>query len=180
MKNTFWEGHLGAMPVKARNSLLVWSAGLYAILIVVGIVVFDFSIPLALGGGLLGVMGHWLACVVHHYGHFRAAQMVGYPMRYVILWGLLGTDIYPRDEGSLPGAIHIRRAFGGPIASLLLSLASGVLAGILYFTVDEAAWFVYFLFLDALLVFTIGAFLPLKFIGIETDGDTLMKWWGKA
>jgi hypothetical protein len=88
---------------------------------------------------------------------------------------VLGGTLYPRDEPELPAAVHIRRALGGPIGSLLLALVMGLIAwglrplgGLLYGLTLFAFW-------DNLLFFTLGALLPLGF----TDGSTLMKYWGK-
>jgi len=90
-------------------------------------------------------------------------------------WGLLGTSVYPPDEQTLPARIHIRRALGGPTGSLLLSAVAAVTALALR-TVGGALWWVaVFFFLDNLVVFTLGAFLPLGF----TDGGALLQWWGK-
>jgi len=90
-------------------------------------------------------------------------------------WGLLGTSLYPPDEEALPAKTHIRRALGGPIGSLLFTVVAAVTALVLR-PVSVALWWVgVFFFLDNLIVFALGAFLPLGF----TDGSTLLQWWGK-
>ena len=43
------------------------------------------------------------------------------------LWGPLSSSIYPADEPPLPRSVHIRRALGGPLASLLLTLFALIL-----------------------------------------------------
>ena len=88
---------------------------------------------------------------------------------------LLGTSLYPDDEGELPGTIHIRRALGGPLGSLLFSIVAGILAIILFPITALAGMTAFFVSLINLLVFTLGAFIPLGF----TDGSTLLAWWGK-
>jgi hypothetical protein len=59
----------------------------------------------------------------HHGGHATAARCVGHPMRGVRYWGPLATSVYPSDEPPLPPTVHLTRAAGGPVASLLLALA---------------------------------------------------------
>jgi hypothetical protein len=91
------------------------------------------------------------------------------------LWWLLSASVYPSDEGSLSAAVHIQRALGGPVASLLLTVIAAMIALALR-PLDGVYWWVaLFFFLDNLLVFTLGAFVPLAF----TDGSTLLYWWGK-
>jgi hypothetical protein len=91
------------------------------------------------------------------------------------LWWVLSASIYPRDEGSLPAAVHIRRALGGPVASLLLTVIAALIALALRPLGGVYWWVALFFFLDNLLVLTLGAFVPLGF----TDGSTLLYWWGK-
>ncbi|MFQ5436102.1 MAG: hypothetical protein ACE5FD_14615, partial [Anaerolineae bacterium] len=84
--------------------------------------------------------------------------------------------MYPivmRDEPELPAHIHLRRALGGPAASALLTLLAGLLALALRGAPGLRWPLAAFLFLDNLLVFTLGAFLPLGF----TDGSTLLHYW---
>jgi hypothetical protein len=40
---------------------------------------------------------------------------------------------------------------------------------------ETLGWVGTFFFLDNLLIFTLGVFVPLGF----TDGSTLLRWWGK-
>ncbi|MDT8306260.1 MAG: hypothetical protein RRC07_10010 [Anaerolineae bacterium] len=70
---------------------------------------------------------HWTADLWHHIGHAAAARQTGYPMRGVHFWGVLGTSLYPVDEPPLPAEVHIRRALGGPAASLIAAVLSAVL-----------------------------------------------------
>jgi hypothetical protein len=87
----------------------------------------------------------------------------------------VSTALYPPDEPPLPADIHIRRALAGPAGSLLVTLVAGVAAYLLR-SVGGTLWYVgVFLFLDNLVVLTLGALLPLGF----TDGSTLLHWWGK-
>lgn len=123
---------------------------------------------------LLALALHWSSVLAHHLGHAWAAQQVGYPMHGVRFWAVMGTDLYPADEPDLPAAIHVRRALAGPVVSILLTLiaaavtvAARPLGGLLW-------WLIAWCSLDNLLL-TIGGLLPLGF----TDGDTLIRWWGK-
>jgi hypothetical protein len=93
----------------------------------------------------------------------------------VRFWGLLSTSLYPADEPALPADIHIRRALGGPITSLVCSVVAAVITLALR-PLGGIPWLVAaFVFLDNLFVLGLGSFLPLGF----TDGSTLLYWWGK-
>jgi hypothetical protein len=161
-----------AMPLAVVGSIL-----LLVLLSGIAIAVLHMPIGEAIVGGLIAVTLHWVSDIAHHLGHAWAARRTGYPMTGIRLgtWGLLGTSLYPPDEPILPAATHIRRAWGGPAGSLLFTLAAAV-AALIVRNVSSMLWWVgVFFFLDNLLVFTLGAFLPLGF----TDGSTLLHWWGK-
>ena len=70
---------------------------------------------------------------------------------------------------------HIRRALGGPAASLLLSLVAALFALALRPLDQTPGWIAAFFFLDNFFSFTLGAFVPSSIM--ETDGGTLLKWW---
>ena len=127
--------------------------------------------------GLVTTLFYWASDIVHHLGHAYAARRAGHPMVGIRLGTLLflGTSLYPDDEGQLPGAIHIRRALGGPVVSMLLGIIVGILAFILYPVADLIGRVAFFISLINILVFGLGAFLPIGF----TDGSTLLKWWSK-
>lgn len=93
----------------------------------------------------------------------------------VRFWTIFGASIYPPDEPELPAEVHIQRALGGPISSAIMTMVVGLLA---FFSREAGGviWYVFvFDWLDNLLVFTLGSFLPLGF----TDGSTLLRWWPK-
>jgi hypothetical protein len=164
--------NLSAIPLAIVGSLL-----LFVILSVVATTILQLPVGTALIGSFVAVILHWVSDIAHHLGHAQAARKTGYPMIGVRLgtWAVLGTSLYPDDEPELPADIHIRRALGGPAGSLLVSLIAAIIALLLY-NLGEALWWVaVFLFLDNLMVFTIGTFLPLGF----TDGSTLLYWRGK-
>ena len=160
------------LQVSAVQSALVGSLLLWLALVVLALWLLYASLGQALLGGLVAVLLHWFSELFHNWGHARAARSTGYPMTGVRLWFMLGTSLYPPDEPELPAAVHQRRAWGGPIASFGLSLVAGFLTSALHPLGGLAWWLAAFLFLDNLLFFTLGAFLPLDF----TDGGTLLTW----
>ena len=93
-------------------------------------------------------------------------------MNGILFIGPLAMSRYPKDEPDLPPEIHIRQAWGGPQGSMVLTLIIGFIAFALRSTGGVAWWVVIFLLVDNLLVFTIGALLPLGF----TDGSTILYW----
>ncbi len=159
---------LSVIPLAALGSLLIWAvcAGL-------GMQLLGLSFASAAIGSLFAVALHWLSELVHNLGHAWAAQRTGHPMtgvRFGTL-ALLGQSLYPADEPSLPGRVHIQRALGGPMASAMLTVLAGLLAqmagrdGVF----GGLAWF---FLLENLLVFTLGAFAPLPGL----DGGTILYW----
>ena len=115
---------------------------------------------------------HWVALFVHHLGHAIAARSAGHPMVGVCLWWWLGTSLYPRDEVVLPAATHIRRALGGPLASVGLALVASAVALALR-SRENVLWIgLAFLALDSFIVFAVGSVIPLGF----NDGSTLIRW----
>ncbi|GAB4112831.1 MAG: hypothetical protein Fur005_33070 [Roseiflexaceae bacterium] len=163
---------LSTTPVVFLGSILLW-----VIFAGVGVGLLGLPIGMAIIAALVAVALHWLSEIGHQYGHAWVAQRVGYPMlgiRLGTLW-VLSTSIYPANEPTLPAAIHIRRALGGPIASLLLSLIGGVLVLALQPLGQPFVIVGLFFALENLLVFAIGSLIPLGF----NDGSTLLYWWDK-
>lgn len=159
---------LTAAPSAAGGLALLWIA-----LSLLGWKGFRLRPAAALTGGLLTAVLHFVFELWHQAGHARAARQAGYPMTGVHLVGVLGASIYPRDEPPLADEVHVQRALGGPRASALLAALGGILAlvtrrrgGIPFMLASLTA-------LENLLVFTLGAFLPLPFM--ETDGSTLLR-----
>ena len=126
------------------------------------------AVFLGFGGAVL----HFAGEVFHQLGHARAARRAGAPMTGVRYWWVLGSSLYPENEAEQPPAVHIRRALGGPVASLWLA---AILAGLLlaFRPGTPAFYLTAFACLENLLVFGLGSFLPLGF----TDGSTLIKYW---
>jgi hypothetical protein len=164
--------HLSATPLAFAGSVLL-------LVLLSGFAIGVLHLPPAeaLLGSLLAVLLHWVAALVHHLGHAWAARRTGHPMRGIRfgMLGILAASLYPPDEPALPAQIHIQRALGGPMGSLLFTLVT-LATGLVLRTVNESlGWVGTFFFLDNLLVFGVGPFLPLGF----TDGSTLLHWWGK-
>jgi hypothetical protein len=147
---------------------------LWIVLSGIGVWLLSFPPATAIIGGLIGVFLHWLGEILHQLGHARAARRAGNPMTGIRLWWLLSASVYPPDEPPLPAEVHISRALGGPLASLVVSVVAGVvLLALSVAGVGGLAWWLaLFFFLDNLLVFTLGALLPLGF----NDGSTLLRW----
>ncbi len=161
-----------SFSLRARYHAIWSSVLLWVLLLAMGRALgLDWSA--ALGFSLAATAIHWFSEFWHHFGHWVAGKAAGYPMNGLLLVYVLAVGRYPQDEPPLPARTHIQRALGGPLASLLLTLAAGALAGRLWPGGGAGAYVAAFAFLDNLLVFTLGALLPLGF----TDGSTLLYWW---
>lgn len=161
------------VEIYAVRSVIPGSVILWVILAGLGFWLLPLSPAAVLVGILVAVFLHWFSEVWHQMGHALAARQVGYPMTKVRLQWLLGVSIYPKDEGDLPADIHLFRALGGPIASLLLSLIGVLLT---FFLRPLGTFFVYlaiFLAAENFFVFCVGALIPLGF----NDGSTILYWW---
>jgi hypothetical protein len=171
---------ISAAPSTAGGALLLLTVFSW-----LGRRVFRLPPGVALIGGALATALHFVSELWHQSGHVRAAAATGHPMSGVRLWGVLGTSLYPPDEPQLPPEIHARRALGGPRASAWFA-ALGGLAVLLTRPRRRSgqddgdprpsvAFMISTLFaLENLLVFSLGALLPLPFM--ETDGGTLRRY----
>jgi hypothetical protein len=168
-------GSLGGLRLSASPSAVVGLLVLLGVLTGVGLLLLDLAWGQAVLFGLLGTLLHFLSELLHQFGHAWAARRTGYPMTGVRFWTIFGASLYPADEPALPAAVHIRRALGGPPVSLLLALLALPLVLALRDIGGLAWWLALLFFLENLLVFGLGAFLPLGF----NDGSTLLYWWGK-
>ncbi|MBU0496298.1 MAG: hypothetical protein KKA73_08400 [Chloroflexi bacterium] len=163
------------LKLSVKPSAILSTLGLWAILASVAVWLLSLPLAEAVAGSLVAVGLHWLSELVHQLGHAWAARRVGYPMEGIRFWDVLSTSLYPRDEPELPAEVHIRRALGGPAASLMLSLVAALVLVGLWPLGGAPRWVAVFFWAENLLVFTLGAFLPLRF----TDGSTLLTWWRK-
>lgn len=185
MKRLIELGHIAGLRITAKPSAFITLAWMWLILTYGTITLSMLSVNEAIIGALVATLLHYLSELVHQFGHSIAARQTGYPMIGVVFFGPLGLSIYPKDEPLLSGRVHIHRALGGPILSGVVTLVAGLLYLFLSgtFTIGQSEPHLnsvivlvsLFLFLDNLLVFTLGALLPLGF----TDGSTILRWWGK-
>ncbi len=169
-------GEIAGLRLSATSPALVGSLILWVALSVVGVLLLSLPAIDAIVAGLVAVAVHWVDDIAHQLGHSWAARRTGYPMTRLRLgmWGLFSTSLYPHDEPPLPAAIHIQRALGGPLASLLLTAFSALVALALLGVGGTLMWLGLFFFIDNLIIL-LGAFLPLGF----TDASTLLNWMGK-
>lgn len=169
---TVWGLQIQAGFPAVLGFLLIWVCAA-----LVGLLWLELDGGRALVLGASAALLHTLMGLIHHYGHAIAARSTGYPMRGVRLGRMLvlGESIYPKDEPSLPARVHIQRALGGPIASLLSALLAGLLAWSLRSESNSAGWLALFTFLDSFLIYFLGVLLPLGF----TDMSTILQWRGK-
>ena len=166
-------GSLAGLKLMARPSTILGALLLWGLLSWAGGYCLNWGWGTAVLAALIATLLHYLGELWHQLGHAWAAKQAGWPMSGVLFIWALAASLYPSDEPELPARIHIRRALGGPAASLLLTLLAGLLALALRGS-DGLLWpLAAFLFLDNLLVFTLGAFLPLGF----TDGSALLRYW---
>lgn len=165
-------GSIAGLRLSAQPSTIISSIVLWVILSGVAIGLLNLSPGWAIAGALVAIALHWLSVLIHQFGHALAARRAEYPMMGIEFWLLLSCSLYPKEEPALPADIHIRRALGGPIASLVFTLLAGACALALHAPGGIFWWVAFFFFLDNLLVFTLGAVLPLGF----TDGSTLLYW----
>ncbi|MBW8010685.1 MAG: hypothetical protein FVQ83_05495 [Chloroflexi bacterium] len=175
MRKAFKIAIIGGLDIRAYPNAVQGSILMWFTLSAIGLWVLKLPAGSAVFGGLLATLLHIDSEFWHQLGHAFAARRTGYPMMGITYWWALAASRYPRNEPELPAEIHIRRSLGGPSSSFLLALAVG---GIAYFLRNIGGiswWLALFAFLDNLLVFTIGALLPLGF----TDGSTLLYWWPK-
>ena len=154
-----------------QNSLLL-SGLLWLILSGAAAVWLNLTVGTAVLVGFTAVCLHWLGELTHQMGHAWVARRVGYPMQCIVSWTVLMASRYPKDEPPLRATIHIQRALGGPAMSLLVAGLSGLIL-LLIPVSPPLSSLIFFVFAENLLVFCLGAFLPLGF----TDGSTLLEWW---
>jgi len=132
---------------------------------------FRLSLSDALIAGVAATLVHWFSALWHDAGHVIAARMTGHPMQGLRLWTVFAINQYPADEGVLPAKVHVRRALGGPIASLVLTF---IFALLLFVAPQTTApwWLVLFGFLLNALVMTSQVIVPVGF----NNGATLRMW----
>jgi fatty acid desaturase len=165
-------GRLAGLELTAQSSVVSSSIALWAVLAALAALILKMPAGTAVLMGLAALILHEFSDLVHQLGHAVAARRTGHPMIGVRFWGLLSTSLYPEDEPTLPADVHIRRALGGPIASLILSFFAW---GLMVATRADGGpvwWVAVFFLAENAVVFTLQAFIPLGF----NDGSTLWYW----
>lgn len=173
MNTRFQLTEIFELNVMFYGNAILGSVFLWGFMIYVGVAMLALSPLAAVLAGLVITLLHWDAVFWHQFGHAWAARRTGYPMKGVTAWWLLSSSVYPSEEPELPAEVHIRRALGGPLASFIYTLVAGLFTLLLYSIGPAVRMVLLFWFLDNLIVFTIGALVPLGF----NDGSTLLHWW---
>ncbi len=159
--------NLSAGPSAAPALLLL--AGVF---FATGYLAFQASLVVAILGALGLTLLHVTQELIHQWGHSVAARSVGHPMTGVRLWLIFGASEYPADEPEILASMHIRRALGGPIVSLVVSAALAPIAWY-FWSADAwlpAGWLAVMTFADSL-IFSVGPFVPLGF----NDGSSILR-----
>lgn len=170
-------GRIAGLDVSFTQFSVVSLLALWVLLCGVGFFFLQLPPLQSIFAGLVALVLHVLSAFVHQFGHAWAARRVGHPMTGVRFWFVLSASRYPRDEPELPASVHIRRALGGPLWSFGAAAVGGVLVLVAALIRAEglALDLTLFFFLDNLIVFAIGALVPLGF----DDGSTILNWWRK-
>jgi Zn-dependent protease len=172
---TYALGNWFGIELSALPSVRLGAAGLWLALSLLALVWLGFGVGEAIVWGALAAVLHYVCAVLHQVGHALSARRVGYPMSGIRLWGVLSTSLYPENEPELPAAIHIQRALGGPLFSLLIAILTLLFIAVVPFSSPFMWYLLRFFFADNLLVFALGSFVPLGF----TDGSTILYWRGR-
>ncbi|MCA9977911.1 MAG: hypothetical protein KC413_19255 [Anaerolineales bacterium] len=173
-------GSLFGFKIMVKITAVTGFLFLWLVFSLVGWLGLDLGAGTAVLTALIAAILHFLGEFWHQLGHAWAARRTGWPMSGVMFIWVLAASLYPKDEPELPARVHIRRALGGPAASLFMTVLMGLVVWVtstspvttisFYISIN---YLTLFFFLDNLLVFTLGAFLPLGF----TDGSTLLRYW---
>lgn len=172
MTKKFKIGQFAGLNVDARSSTLIAFVIIFLLLWLIAFFIISLPLGSAIIIAFIAAILHFGLELWHNLGHAFVARSTGYPMIGILFIGPLAMSRYPKDEIDLPANIHIKRALGGPVNSLVLSLILKIMAWSLRNDPNVLWWLLVFLFLDNLLVFTFGALLPLGF----TDGSTISYW----
>lgn len=172
MNKTFKLGSIAGLKILVKPSAFVSVPLVWLLFALIGRKWFKLKPEQAIVGGFLATALHWFGEIWHNAGHAQAARQTGYPMSGVCFAGPLASSLYPPEEPTLPPQTHVKRALGGPIASGILTVFTGLLAVAMHWVGGVPSMVATLAFLDNLLVYTLGALLPLGF----TDGSTLWRY----
>ncbi len=169
-------GRLAGLTISATPSTIVGFVVLWIVLSVIAFGLIQLPLGNAIVGALAATILHFFGNLWHQLGHSVAARGTGHPMtgiRFGYL-GIFSTSIYPADEGTLPAAIHIRRALGGPLGSLVMSIIALIIVLVINTSRSGGTvwWLALFFLFDNFVVFTLEVFLPLGF----NDASTILHW----
>lgn len=128
--------------------------------------------------GLLSSLFMFASDWLHQWGHANAAKRAGYPMTGMHFFFIFAASQYPPDEPELPARTHLRRALGGWWMNTLLGALLAPLAFYLWPGGGVLAWLAASLAAWNFFVLGLGALVPL-YQPFETDGGTVLKYWGK-
>lgn len=165
-------GRIAGLQISGDWTAALCMAVVWALWSVAAIAWFDVPTDTAIAFGFLAVVLHWASDVFHQAGHAWAAHTTGHPSVGVHFWAIFSTIRYPANEPALPAAIHLRRAWGGPAASALLSLLGLLWVLMARDSSNVWRWLALFFFLDNFLVLTLQAAIPMGF----NDGATIWHW----
>lgn len=164
------------MPVWVHRSALVGSLIMVIILAGTALALAGLSVQDAVIAAIIALALHWFAVLIHNYGHFAVAKRIGHPSTGLLLRLVFARVNYPDDEGELSPQIHLKRALGGPLFSLILAALVIPLALLGLIPMGGIEQFLgYWLLFDYGWVFTFGAFLPpMRFEWFTNDGGTIL------
>jgi hypothetical protein len=167
-------GNLFGLQMSFIPPLWAGVAFVWIALSLVGFLGFDIPLGESILLGFIGMLLHYVSELIHCLGHAVAAKSTGYPMNGIRfgLFGIFAQTMYPKDEPELPSSTHIRRALGGPIANLIVSI---ILFFILPLWRGNWYWLGLFVFLDNLITYTLQVFLPVGFNDASTILNELRK-----
>jgi len=168
---------IGNWPIYRTVTFLPSVAILEVISVLLVLVLSPLETLPAIAVGLLLVVIHFGLELIHQYGHKIGADMSGYPSTGLRVWGPLATITYPDDEGDLPSGVHIQRALGGPLASLLAAIPIGIIAAALWSSGTAAQILLGFALFETVAVFGLGALFPAQIPALDftSDGAILLR-----
>ena len=175
MNKKYHLGRIGELEIYFQRNIFIGALILLGIFTASASLFLEYDFNKSLFAGALAVIAYYISEYFHQQGHQAAAKKTGYPMEGMLFIWVLAASLYPKDEPTLSSEIHIQRALGGPIRSFLISLIFEIFAWALSPNKNLAYDFFVFISGINLIVFCLGAFLPLGF----TDGSTLLEWWPK-
>lgn len=174
MKREWRIVYLSGLPVSVEPGFFAGTAIAIAALTTIAALALRFNFGASVFGACLATLLMWLSAVIHQLGHAIAARATGHRMLAITLgrYFVLSRSVYPADEGELPLSVHLRRALGGPVASLAGSIAAGLAALALQSSGGLLGAIAVFVFGLNFFAYTLQVFVPLRF----NDGEVVWEW----